>query len=43
MALKTHRLQDAIRSALAVSAIAAIGTGHAFAQTSEPTDDVEEL
>lgn len=43
MALKTYRLQDAIRSALAVSAIAAIGTGQAFAQASDPSDDVEEL
>jgi iron complex outermembrane recepter protein len=43
MALKTHRLRDAICFALAAGAIVAVGAGNAFAQSSEPSDKPEEL
>ncbi len=39
MTLKTHRLRDAIRFALAVGAIATAGTGHVFAQANETKDE----
>jgi iron complex outermembrane recepter protein len=43
MALKTHRLRDAICFALAAGAIVAVGVGNAYAQTSEPSGEAEEL
>jgi iron complex outermembrane receptor protein len=43
MALKTHRLRDAICFALAAGAIVAVGAGNAFAQSSELSDKAEEL
>ncbi len=43
MALKTHRLRDAICFALAAGAIVAVGAGNAFAQTTEPSGKAEEL
>jgi iron complex outermembrane receptor protein len=43
MALKTHRLRDAIRFALAAGAFVAVGAGSAFAQENESSDEPQDL